>query len=170
MIDAFRIADFRRRVSLVACPTAVLLFGGSLAGQSSPACRDLVADRSRPVGTVCVSVSEADVEIVIAPTSQFLLFESRVAVASELEGFPLSEASAPRLGLYPYVEEHHPPTERASYRIPISTLDLRSGELLMSVHASVLDELQEEHGAWAVGTRFRPEGMPATYFVVQIKE
>ena len=117
-----------------------------------------------------MSVSEADVDIVITPAARFLLLESRVALAGALDGFPLSEARVPRLGLFPYVEEHHPPVERASYRVPTSALDLQSGELLISVHASMLDELEEEHGAWAAGTRFRPEGMPATYFVLPLQE
>lgn len=151
-------------VALLAFPTFILGQG------TDPLCRSLVSDASSSVGEVCVSLTASEVEIVITSSGGYRLVESRAAVAGTLEGLPLSESGIPRLGLFPYAGTHLPPSDRASYRVPRSDLDLTSREVVVSVQASVLDAQDVEHGAWSEGTRFRPQGMPATYFVVPIQE
>ncbi len=98
------------------------------------------------------------------------LVETRVAVASDLDGFPLSESGVPKLGLFPHSATHQPPASSTSYQISVAALDLTSGELLISVQASVMDGSQVEHGAWPVGIRFREPGNPATYFSISVPD
>lgn len=170
MRDACRLLGVGRDLVLVGGLSALFAAPSPAAGQDSSPCHDLVADARRVVGEVCVSVTAAAVDIVIVARDTHRLLESRVAVAGTLDGFPLSESNVPRLGLFPHAEEHDPPATRASYRISRSELELPAEELLIAVHASVVDELEMERGAWADGIRFRPRGMPATYFVVPILE
>jgi len=57
----------------------------------------------------------------------------------------------------------------APYRIPIDETVRESGQLLIAVHASVIDGAGVEHGAWAAGSRFREPGNPATYFALPLE-
>jgi hypothetical protein len=57
----------------------------------------------------------------------------------------------------------------APYRIPIDETARESGQLLIAVHASVIDGAGVEHGAWAAGSRFREPGNPATYFALPLE-
>ncbi len=138
--------------------------------QTSEQCRDLIASQAETVGEVCVTLSGEDVNIVVTTMGEMRLVETRVAVASDLDGFPLSESGAPRLGQFPHSATHQPPTTSTSYQISVADFDLGSGELLISVHASVVDGSQVEHGAWPVGTRFREQGSPATYFSIPVPD
>ncbi len=151
----------------LALPVAI---SAPVTAQTSEQCRDLIASRMETVGKVCVTLSGEDVNIVVTTMGEMRLVETRVAVASDLDGFPLSESGAPRLGQFPRSATHRPPVASTSYQISVAALDLVSGELLISVHASVVDGSGVEHGAWPVGTRFREPGSPATYFSIPVPD
>lgn len=138
--------------------------------QTSAQCRDLIASQVEPIGEVCVTLTGEDVNVLVTTMGEARLLETRVAVASDLDGFPLSESGVPKLGLFPHSATHQPPTSSASYQISVAGLDLASGELLISVQASVMDGSQVEHGAWPAGTRFREQGNPATYFSISVPD
>lgn len=151
----------------LALPVAI---SAPLTAQTSDVCRDLVASQVETVGEVCVTFSDEDVKVLITTMGEVRLLETRVAVASDLGGFPLSESGVPKLGLFPHSTTHQPPASSASYQISVATLDLASGEILISVQASLLDGSQVEHGAWSVGTRFREPGNPGTYFSIPVPD
>ena len=151
----------------LALPVAI---SAPLTAQTSDVCRDLVASQVETVGEVCVTFSDEDVKVLITTMGEVRLLETRVAVASDLGGFPLSESGVPKLGLFPHSTTHQPPAQSTSYRISVVGLDLASGELLISVQASVMDGSQVEHGAWPEGIRFRERGNPATYFSIRLPE
>ena len=142
----------------------------SLGAQLSPAreCRNLIASQVETVGRVCVDIVDggADVEITVSEGNGLL--ETRVAVAATLEGFPRSESGVPQLGLFAHSSTHQPPVSSTLYQISIEELDLDGGQLLLSVHASVMDADEVEHGAWVEGRRFAEPGPPATYFAVAV--
>lgn len=152
---------------LLALPVAI---SAPVTAQTFEQCRDLIASQVETVGEVCVTLSGEDVNIVVTTMGEMRLVETRVAVASDLGGFPLSESGVPKLGQFPHSATHQPPTASTSYQISVAALDLGSGELLISVHASVVDGSLVEHGAWPVGTRFREQGSPATYFSIPLPD
>ena len=134
-----------------------------------PFCRDLVAGQLESVGSVCVSLAEGDLDIRIETTGDARLVETKIAVAATLSGFPLTESGVPQLGRFPHRLTHQPPTSMVPYRIPIDPTAQEAGQLLIAVHASVVDAGGVEHGAWAAGSRFREPGNPATYFVLPLE-
>ena len=136
---------------------------------AEPLCRDLVASQLVTVGSVCVSVAEGYLDIRIETTGDTRLVETRIAVAATLSGFPLSESGVPKLGLFPHASTHQPPASMVPYRIPIDETAREAGQLLIAVHASVIDGAGVEHGAWAAGSRFREPGNPATYFALPLE-
>ena len=131
-------------------------------------CRDLVASQLETVGEVCVTRAGDDIRVIVSTMGDVRLLETRVAVASDLDGFPLSESGVPKLGLFPHSATHQPPVASTTYEISLGALDLSGGELLISVQASVMDGSQVEHGAWPEGVRFREPGNPATYFAISV--
>ncbi len=149
---------------------ALLVAMSPVTAQTSEECRDLIASQVENVGEVCVTLAGEDVNILVTTMGEVRLLETRVAVASDLDGFPLSESGVPKLGLFPHSATHQPPVASTSYQISVTALDLASGELLISVQASVVDGSQVEHGAWPVGTRFREPGSPATYFSILVPD
>jgi len=136
---------------------------------AEPLCRDLVASQLSTVGSVCVSLAEGELDIRIETTGGARLVETQVAVAATLSGFPLTESGVPQLGRFPHRLTHQPPTSMVPYRIPIDATAREAGQLLIAVHASVVDAGGVEHGAWAAGSRFREPGNPATYFVLPLE-
>ena len=136
---------------------------------AEPLCRDLVASQLVTVGSVCVSVAEGYLDIRIETTGDTRLVETKIAVAATLSGFPLNESGVPPLGLFPHTSTHQPPASMAPYRIPIDETAREAGQLLIAVHASVIDGAGVEHGAWAAGSRFREPGNPATYFALPLE-
>jgi hypothetical protein len=136
---------------------------------AEPLCRDLVASQLVTVGSVCVSLAEGELDVRIETTGDTRLVETRVAVAPTLSGFPLSESGVPKLGLFPHASTHQPPASVVPYRIPIDETAHEEGQLLIAVHASVVDGAGVEHGAWAAGSRFREPGNPATYFAFPLE-
>lgn len=157
-----------------AAMTAFLVLDAAISAtvtaQTSGQCRDLIAGQLETVGEVCVTLAGEEVDILITTVGLVRLLETRVAVASDLNGFPLSESGVPKIGLFPHSTTHQPPAQSTSYRISVVGLDLASGELLISVQASVMDGSQVEHGAWPEGIRFRERGNPATYFSIRLPE
>ena len=151
----------------LALPVAI---SASVTAQTSEVCRDLIASQLETVGEVCVTLTGEEANVLITTTGEVRLLETRVAVASDLDGFPLSESGVPKLGLFPHSTTHQPPTSSTSYQISVAALDLTSGEILISVQASLLDGSQVEHGAWSVGTRFRAQGNPGTYFSIPVPD
>ena len=135
---------------------------------AEPLCRDLVASQFMTVGSVCVSLAEGYLDIRIETTGDTRLVETQLAVAATLGGFLLNESGVPSLGLFPHTSTHQPPASMAPYRIPIDETARESGQLLIAVHASVIDGAGVEHGAWAAGSRFREPGNPATYFALPL--
>jgi len=136
---------------------------------AEPLCRDLVASQLSTVGSVCVSLAGEGLDIRIETTGGARLVETQVAVAATLSGFPLTESGVPQLGRFPHRLTHQPPTSMVPYRIPIDPTAQEAGQLLIAVHASVVDAGGVEHGAWAAGSRFREPGNPATYFVLPLE-
>ncbi len=136
---------------------------------NEPLCRDLVASQLMTIGSVCVNVAEGELDIRIETTGGARLVETQVAAAATLSGFPLTESGVPQLGRFPHRLTHQPPTSMVPYRIPIDATAREAGQLLIAVHASVVDAGGVEHGAWAAGSRFREPGNPATYFVLPLE-
>jgi hypothetical protein len=120
------------------------------------------------VGSVCVSVAEGELDVRIETSGGARLVETQIAVAATLSGFPLTESGVPQLGRFPHKSTYQPPVPTASYRIPVDETAREAGQLLIAVHASVIDAGGVEHGAWAAGSRFREPGNPATYFALPL--
>ncbi len=136
---------------------------------AEPLCRDLVASQLVTVGSVCVSVAEGELDIRIETTGDARLVETQIAVAATLSGFPLTESGVPQLGVFPHRSTYQPPVSMVPYRIPIDEAAHEAGQLLIAVHASVVDAGGVEQGAWAEGSRFREPGNPATYFALPLE-
>lgn len=134
-----------------------------------PECTDLVASQSEAVGSVCVRTAEGDLHVTIATLDEARLAETRIMAVAALGDFPLSESGVPKLGLFPYADTHQPPVTSVPYALPLEDVMLAAGEVLIAVHASVIDEDGVEHGAWAGATRFRTPGSPASYFVFSLR-
>ena len=156
-------------VFLVSAGAGIGLPVAGAAQIAEPLCRNLVASQLMTVGSVCVSVAEGELDIRIETTGDTRLVETRIAVAATLSGFPLSESGVPKLGLFPHASTHQPPASLVPYRIPIDETAREAGQLLIAVHASVIDGAGVEHGAWAAGSRFREPGNPATYFALPLE-
>jgi len=116
-----------------------------------------------------VSLAEGELDIRIETTGGARLVETQVAVAATLSGFPLTESGTPQLGRFPHKSTHQPPTSMVSSRLPIDEAAREAGQLLIAVHASVVDAGGVEQGAWAAGSRFREPGNPATYFALPLE-
>ena len=151
----------------LALPVAI---SAPLTAQTSDVCRDLIASQTETVGEVCVTLTGEDVNVLITTMGEVRLPETRVAVASDLDGCPLSESGTPKLGLFPHATTHQPPASSISYQISVAAFDLESGELLISIQASVMDASQVEQGAWSAGVRFREQGNPGTYFSIPVPD
>ena len=136
---------------------------------AEPLCRDLVASQLVTVGSVCVSVVEGELDIRIETTGDVRLVETQIAVAATLSGFPLTESGVPQLGVFPHRSTYQPPVSMVPYRLPIDEAAREAGQLLIAVHASVVDAGGVEEGAWAAGSRFREPGNPATYFALPLE-
>ena len=158
------------RAAMTVFLALLVAISAPVTAQTSEQCRDLIASQTETVGEVCVTLTGEDVNVLVTTMGEVRLVETRVAVASGLDGFPLSESGVPKLGLFPHSATHQPPASSTSYQISVAALDLTSGELLISVQASVVDGSQVEHGAWPVGTRFREPGSPATYFSIPVPD
>ena len=152
--------------AFLALPVAI----SAVTAQTSEECRDLVASQVETVGEVCATLAGENLNILVTTTGEVRLLETRVAVARDLDGLPLSESGVPKLGLFPHSATHQPPASSTSYQISVAALDLVSGELLISVQASVMDGSRVEHGAWPVGIRFRAQGNPGTYFPIPVSD
>ncbi len=136
---------------------------------AEPLCRDLVASQLVTVGSVCVSLAQGELDVRIETTGDARLVETQIAVAATLSGFPLTESGVPQLGRFPHRLTHQPPVSMVPYRIPIDATAQEAGQLLIAVHASVVDAGGVEQGAWAEGSRFRDPGNPATYFALPLE-
>lgn len=117
------------------------------------------------MGRVCVVAAGEGLRVRYEAAAGWKLLETHLAVSGSLEGFPLTESHVPKLGHFPHATHHDPTVERHTYRVDLGSLGVPSREeVLLAAHVSVVNDQGVEEGAWAEGTRFREEGMPATYF------
>ena len=129
-------------------------------------CVDLLVDKTRSVGRVCVTDRNDTLFIQFQAAVDWHLAETHLAIGATREEIPLAAGRHPVLGRFPFKHEHAPGVKEFGYAIPVRELPAGVGAtLVLAAHATVTRPGEEE-GAWAGGTAFAPEGNPATYFQV----
>jgi len=128
-------------------------------------CVELVAEKTLPVGRVCVTERSDTLFVRFEAAANWRLIETQLAVASALEGIPLAGGRQPILGRFPYKDKNLRNLTAFAYAVPFKDFPtLAADTLVVAAHASVVADGMEE-GAWAKGPAFAGEGNPATYFV-----
>ncbi len=128
-------------------------------------CVELVTPQALSVGEVCLSNNQDFLNVHFQTEEGWFLSETHVAVASSLDEIPRVGPGIPGLGHFGYKSLHESGTTEQKYSIALDSLGFSAGsEIVVAAHAGILNNLQEEEGAWGEGERFVEEGHPATYF------
>lgn len=136
-----------------------------LTGNRSKLCVDLKTPQALSVGEVCLSNNQDFLNVHFQTEEGWYLSETHVAIASLLEEIPRVGPGIPGLGHFGYKSLHDGGTTEQTYSIALDSLGVSSGsEVVVAAHAGILNDSDEEEGAWGEGERFVEEGHPATYF------
>lgn len=136
---------------------------------SQNVCPQLRAPQNEPLGQVCVSYASGVLTVEYRAADGWALLETHLAVASSLDGLPLSENRAPKIGMFAYGEVLSGGARTARYSIPLQEVGGQPGAaLVIAAHASLYSESGGEQGVWAEGQRFMPQGLRATYFTYTV--
>ena len=146
-------------------------------------CVALFADRTLPVGQVCISADGDELVVTYTTDDGWTLTETHLAVSSDEPGSGQwtdrdhrwqNPQGAPSPGRFPHSQVHDPAAgTTASYTIALADIDgAEPGTTLhLAAHAKVA-HLAEERSetAWADGTRFVDRGNWATWFSYTIHQ
>jgi hypothetical protein len=149
-------------------------FGGDTIPCGEPVEITLWAGQDIDVGSVMVSIDGGTLCVAIQTTGGWVLTETHVAVATELDSIPQTGSGNPQVGQFLFQTEHNPPVTSFSYCTDPLDYLYEAGDVFIAVHARVelLDEsgnpVQEET-AWADGLPF-PGRNWATYFTYFVEE
>lgn len=136
-----------------------------LSDNKSTLCVELVTPQELNVGEVCLSNTPDSLTVKFQVQDGWYLSETQLAVASSVDGIPIVGPGIPALGQFGYKSSHSAASTEQSYIIALLPLGLSPGtEIVVAAHASLVNALKEEEGAWGRGDRFVKEGNPATYF------
>ncbi len=131
----------------------------------SKLCVELVTPQALSVGEVCLSNTQDFLNVHFQTEEGWFLTETHLAVASSLEEIPRVGPGIPGLGHFGYKSLHTSGTTEQTYSIALDSLGVSPGaEVVVAAHVGILNDLEEEEGAWGQGERFVEEGHPATYF------
>jgi hypothetical protein len=130
---------------------------------------DLIAGQHTDVGSVTVANDEDTLYVTFATEGGWVMLETHLAVATSLDGIPMTPSGNPRIGLFPYQTQHDPAVTEYTYEISLADAGYEPGdELFIAAHASVAlidengDPVQQET-AWGQGPEF-PGNSWAMYF------
>lgn len=123
---------------------------GSVCGAPHEAA--LLAGRTIRVGSVTVANSEDALYVLLAAADGWLLTESHVAAGSDPAELPQTRSGNPAPGRFPAGREYRPPARQDLYAFPLSAF--RSSEIVVAVHAAVVDDAGRRESAWAEGEPF----------------
>lgn len=138
-------------------------------GNQSTLCVELVTPQELSVGEVCLSNTPDSLTVQFKVQEGWLFLETQLAVASSLDGIPKVGPGIPVLGQFGYKSSHSTASTEQTYSIALDSLGVSPGsEITVAAHASLVNDLKEEEGAWARGERFVEEGNPASYFSYEL--
>jgi rhodanese-related sulfurtransferase len=132
---------------------------------TTPQVQNLYAGRDILVGTVSVWNTATDLFVKYIIIGDWELAETRLAVATGLDGIPQTKTGNPVPGKFPYFAVHEPAVSQYTYTIPI-TSDWRypnTGLKIAAYAAARMREMVDSEGAWAGGEQFDGANW-ATYF------
>jgi len=134
----------------------------------------LYAGQHFDAGDVMVSVEEGILCVEILTSGNWVMTETHVAIATELDSIPQTGSGNPKVGKFLFSTDHDPPVTYFSYCTDPLLYLYDPGEVYIAVHASLilLDEsgepVQEETG-WGDGPEF-PGNSWATYFTYAVED
>lgn len=137
----------------------------------NPNCEPLIttfyAGQTIDAGTITVSNDNTNLYVTFTTIGGWQMKESHLYVGP-LSGLPSTPKGNPKIGNFPYKQEHEAGVNSYTYTIPLSSLG-ESDCIAVAAHAAVvqLSETGEElegETAWGAGTRLTNPGSWATYF------
>jgi len=149
-------------------------FGGDTIPCGEPVSITLWAGQSIDAGTVGVTITDGTLCIEIRTNDGWVLSETHVAVATELDSIPQTGSGNPKVGQFLFQTEHVPPVDSFSYCTDPLDYLYEAGDVFIAVHAKVLKldaagDIVQEETAWADGLPF-PGRNWATYFTYFVEE
>jgi hypothetical protein len=169
---------FKSRLSLSAilltlASAALFISAGAQAqgnnNQGAGDCAVYYAGQTIILGSVCVSVSDANLQVTYQLTSGWLLSNPHLWVGDTLASAPRSGNGNPIPGRFPY-NARVSGVSSYTFSIPLTQLNINADTacgddftLLVAAHGEVNRNGQGE-SAWAGETRFSTKGNWATYF------
>jgi len=121
---------------------------------------DLVAARTEDVGSVHCWISGDSLHILYSADGNWTLTETHMVVSETLEDIPTTKNGNPKVGHFPFKNEHNPPVSEFRYSLELDAWGFEDAEeLFIATHAdvSLLTEggsVEREEGAWGNGERF----------------
>jgi hypothetical protein len=134
----------------------------------------LIAGQNYDAGSISVTLEDGELCIDIETTGGWVLTETHVAVAPDLDSIPQTGSGNPQVGKFLWQTDHDPPVTSATYCCNPLEYIWQPGEIYIAVHASV--ELLDDSGnviqqetAWGDGPEF-PGRSWATYMTYDVGE
>jgi len=134
-----------------------------LSGALEEVCTDLIAEKTRVLGRVCVIEQRDTLFVRFIAGEGWRLTESHVAVATGPDGIPVAGGQHPVLGRFPFKADHAVGVTEYVHAVPLVGALGVAPDVVVAAHASLVRG-DEEEGVWAGETRFAEEGNPASYF------
>lgn len=170
--STYRVGDSELKKVLLPILALVLAVGLALPAaahtEDDPFVTDLIAGQHEDVGDVKVWNDGTNLYVQYETTGGWVLKETHLAVAEELNGIPQTKKGNPIPGKFPYSTQHDPLVTMYTYEIELG--DWEPGtELCIATHAAVsLQDHSKKETAWGggceEGMRFVERGNWATYF------
>jgi len=134
------------------------------------ACVELITPQEVTVGNVCLSNTQDSLEVRFQVQDGWFLSETHLAVSASLDGIPKVGPGVPVVGQFRYKSTHATVSTEQAYTISLDSLEVSPGsEIVIAAHASLVNDLKQEEGAWGRGERFVKEGNPGTYFMYTLE-
>ena len=121
---------------------------------------NLIAGRTEDVGEVSCWIKGDRLFVLYSTDMDWKLAETQLVVAGSKFDIELTRSGNPKIGHFPWKNEHEPPVDEYLYSIALDELGFDyAGELIIAAHAGVLlyseeGAVEREEGAWAYGERF----------------
>ena len=121
---------------------------------------NLIAGRTEDVGEVSCWIKGDRLFVLYSTDMDWKLAGTQLVVAGSKFDIELTKSGNPKIGHFPWKNEHEPPVDEYLYSIALDELGFDyAGELVIAAHAGVLlyseeGAVEREEGAWAYGERF----------------
>lgn len=127
---------------------------------------NFIAGQHINAGNIIVNNNETDIIVTYYTTNGWTLLETHLYVGS-FEGIPVNNNGNPKIGNFPYKEEHIGNVTSYSYTIPISSLN-NEDCVVIAAHASVglvneQGQIIQQETAWSEGSRISLHGSWAMF-------